>query len=359
MKMGKHALRGLPRYDRKIPWRTFVSEFKSWVEMNDVYLCGDEFIKNAMVGCMKGQAMDMVNAHRRGSPTYTNNQTWRQYAIAIEAIFSPPAESQLAKQEFKNYKQKAMEDVSSYLSTKRALYEIAYHRHGEGGNFDNFLDEIIQGLCNREVKLQLRRANPRNMDALEQMLVQIVANERAAYEQGYSRSETKDGLYHTTILGRRHATEQPEGEPMDITALKNQVTAMEAQLQENISAILDKSKITCYKCQKKGHMAKDCRTPIRGGGQYSGGNTRGRGGPSGGRFGSNRGRYNPGGPSGGRFQFECFYCKKKGHKKSQCHQYTKDKQAGKVREMDEEQPDDEGSSGYSRFLGDQGEIEEN
>ena len=99
------------------------------------------------------------------------------------------------------------------------------------------------GLYNREVKLQLRRANPRTMDALEQMLVQIVANERAAYEQSYSRSETKDGLYHTTILGRRHTTEQPEGEPMDITALKNQVTAMEAQMQENIGAILDKSKI--------------------------------------------------------------------------------------------------------------------
>ena len=122
------------------------------------FISVETFLKNALIGAMKGQAMDMANLHRRGSTTYANARTWRDYVVALEKIFAPPAESQLAKEEFKNYKQKPMEDVSSYLATKRALWEVAYYQDGRAtGNFDNYLDEVILGLCNKEVKLQLRR----------------------------------------------------------------------------------------------------------------------------------------------------------------------------------------------------------
>ena len=98
---------------------------------------------------MRGQVQDMINLHRQR--TFENHLTWRDYAVAIEGIFAPPAESQLAKQEFKAYNQTPTEDISSYLSTKRALFEVAYPHNN--GNFDSLLDEVIKGICNREVKL--------------------------------------------------------------------------------------------------------------------------------------------------------------------------------------------------------------
>jgi hypothetical protein len=332
---GRRALAGLPRYDRKKPWRTFVNEFISWLEMNDIYACGDDFIKKALVGAMIGQAQDMMVLHRSGTPTFNNSATWRRYAQAIERIFAPPSESQLAKQEFKNYKQRATEDVSSYLSNKRALHNVAYQ--DGAGNFDNLLDEVINGLCNKEVKLQLRRANPTNEEQMETVLVQIVANERQAYEAGYSRCETKDGLYHTTMIGRRPETQD---EPMEVSAMTSKIQSME----EEINAFkqgkpFDKSNITCHKCQKKGHFAKECR-----GGKANW--TK----PTGSR------------PSQGKFQFECHHCGKKGHKKDQCFKWKKEQQGskkGKIRELEEKSTTEEKPAEYSRFLALAGETEEN
>ena len=78
-----------PKYNRTTPWRQFVFEFKSWIEAFNIIEAGDEFIKNAIVWAMRGQAQDMINLHREGTPTYTNNVTWRDYATAIERILHP------------------------------------------------------------------------------------------------------------------------------------------------------------------------------------------------------------------------------------------------------------------------------
>jgi len=336
-----------PKYNRTTPWRQFVFEFKSWIEAFNIIEAGDEFIKNAIVWAMRGQAQDMINLHREGTPTYTNNVTWRDYAAAIERIFAPRAESQLAKQEFKSYKQGNTEDISSYLATKRALHDVAYPNNT--GNFDNLFDEVINGIVNREVKRELRMRNPQNAEEMEIAAVQIVANVRAAYEHGYGLSESKDGLYHTTMLGVRRNQE----EPMDVNAMKRKLKSME----ETIAAFQrNGEKAKCFNCNKPGHLAKDCRAPKRpGGGSTYQGQGRGRG----------RGGYRPNPPSGGNFQYECHYCHKKGHKIADCFQKKaddkkkKDNSGGrKVQDMNNQE--EEGNvSGYERFLYPTGETEDN
>ena len=355
MRSGQNMVKLCPKYDRKIPWRQFVYEFRSWVETFEIYNCGDEFIKNTLVWAMRGQAQDMINLHRQGTGTFANNLTWRDYAVAIEGIFAPPAESQLAKQEFKAYNQRPTEDISSYLSTKRALFEVAYPHNN--GNFDSLLDEVIKGICNREVKLELLRSNPRTPEEMERNAVQIVANERAAYENGYSRCESKDGLYHTTMMGRRENQE----EKMEVNNMKNEIQKM----QESIDAVngkpMDKSKVTCYGCGKQGHMRNECRSaPQRGGFRGRGNYQRG-------------GQSSRGGSSGGKFPYDCHHCGKSGHRKTDCFKWKKEQQGngqrggtrgwqrggGKVRDMENQEKPEENASGYSRFLGPTGEQEQN
>ena len=306
---------------------------------------GDDFIKDAMVWSMRGQAMDMIHPHRSGSATYMNNVTWRAFARAIEHIFAPRAESQLAKQEFKTYKQGQTEDISSYLATKRALFDVAYTRNGP---FDTLLDEVISGIINNEVKRELRMRNPQNADEMSMHAVQIVANVRAAYENGYGLSESKAGLYHTTMLGIRENQE----EPMDVNAMRRKMRQMEEQINEMNTGV------KCYNCNRMGHVAKDCKMPYRSRGGRGGA---GRGGP--GRGGKRGG----GTPSGGRFPFPCHYCKKPGHKIADCFKKKKDEKDGKksgggrTQQMDQEDVEEGGTGqeGYHRFLDPAGEQELN
>ena len=345
LQRGQKVMNHCPKYARKRPWRQYVCEFYSWVECFSLYLVGDDFIKDAMVWSMRGQAMDMIHPHRSGSATYMNNVTWRAYAIAIESIFAPRAESQLAKQEFKTYKQAQTEDISSYLATKRALFDVAYTREGP---FDTLLDEVINGMVNNEVKRELRMRNPQTADEMSMYAVQIVANVRAAYENGYGLSESKAGLYHTTMLGIRENQE----EPMDVNAMRRKMRQMEEQIQTM------NSEMRCYHCNGKGHIAKDCRK--------NPGNRGGRGGA--GRGGLGRGGRRGGGTqSGGKFPYNCHYCKQPGHKIADCFKNKKDEKAGKksgggrTQNMDQEDKDGDSSAqdGYQRFLDLAGEQEQN
>ena len=349
LQRGQKLVHQCPKYARKRPWRQYVCEFFSWVETFEIYQCGDEFIKDTMVWSMKGQAMDMIHPHRAGSVTYANNPTWRSYARAVEHIFAPKAESQLAKQEFKTYRQGQTEDISSYLATKRALFDVAY---GQFGPFDTLLDEVINGIINKEVKRELRMRNPRTAEEMSMHAVQIVANVRAAYENGYGLSESKSGLYHTTMLAVRENQE----EPMEVTAMKRKMKAMEEQLNAMNSG---NAGMKCFKCNRTGHLARDCRIP--------GGNRGGRGGAN--RGGLGRGKDGRGGSTqgGGRFQYNCHYCKKPGHKIADCYKKKKDDQnqkkdgGGKTRTMGQngQEEEEEAPNGYNRFLDLEGELEQN
>ena len=130
---GRLALRDLPKFDRSGTWRSFAVEFSFWLDSYDAFRCGDDFIKKPLLKYFKGNALTMVTNHRPGSESYNAYPYFWQFVIFIQGIFAPEQESQLAKSEFKGYRQSAREDISSYSSTKCALFDVAYE---QGVDFD-------------------------------------------------------------------------------------------------------------------------------------------------------------------------------------------------------------------------------
>ena len=87
MRDARRALNRLPKYDRKGPWRTFITEFRNWVNCYDLYGAGDIFLKNAIIMAMMGPAAEMLRPYTFGTTTYINKVTWRQYGMLWRMCF--------------------------------------------------------------------------------------------------------------------------------------------------------------------------------------------------------------------------------------------------------------------------------
>ena len=103
---------------------------------------------------------------------------------------------------------------------------------------------MIKGLINNAVRRMVRRANPKTEVGLRATVVEVTGAERDAWNGGYSESSSSDRL--VTISSARRTMgdlpEEPAGGPV---------------LME-IDAVQGKDP-QCYRCQRRGHLRKECR----------------------------------------------------------------------------------------------------
>ena len=330
----RKCTRSVPKFSPKHTiWRNFETQFLSWTTLYGVAEMGvatapPEFIcwsKILLSTCMQDDAIERVRPYREGTDAFNGAATLDEYIVVLRNVFNPPAESRSLKQEYKMYKQSREEDVSSYLSIKSSLFDLAYEEQHR--DFENLLTETIDGLYSNTVKKLLRRENPTNRQELRTVLFDIISKEREAVCKGYGESTSLDGLTAVTqpyLRGRSTIDVPPrnEGVPMDIDAMREQIEYFQNQLKTQQGG---KSKETreCYNCKKTGHLAKDCRQKKKEGGKST----------------------------AGKADFKCFHCQKKGHIARNCLTRKAEKAAARaakaqagVQEIDGRKPEDEDDS---------------
>ena len=261
------SLAQAPKYAGKESWRTFENTFATWWRVNRIDAQDGEFQKRALLSCMRGQAVEMTRPYSEGTDTWNNCADLTNYLEAFRRIFLPPEESELARSEFKARKQSRREDISTYLSAKIALWQLAYPE--EERSFASLMDETIAGIANRVVKRNLRYAQINDIQALRTTAVRIVAAERQCYREGTSESTSLDGLAATTFV----AAENDNDEDMDyddggVNSVKFEGNcrkcgkyghkAADCRQKLGLGRSDQKDRKKCYRCDREGHLKRDC-----------------------------------------------------------------------------------------------------
>ena len=268
------ALASTPKFYGNESWRNFESAYITWYRINRIQELDADFQKRSLLTCMRGKAIEMTR------PKAENTAAWREaidlnaYVETMRGVFLPPEESEMSRTEFKIRKQGRKEDVSTYLSAKIALWQMAYG--DEERSFTTLMDETIKGLENRVVKRTLRYAVVRNEEELRRTAVRLVAAERQCYMEGTSESTSLDGLAATT----RVQDQKESHDDMDWEENVQNMKSFDGKC--NICKIyghkardcrkkktMDQRGETrkCYTCDRTGHLKKDCRAKTKANGE--------------------------------------------------------------------------------------------
>jgi hypothetical protein len=300
-----NAIRALPSFDARTTgqgttWRNHRREIEQWFLLFSINEIGVPLDRQKLAICstLKGNADRAVQLHGPGKPSFNAALTVEAYLDVIEAVFQPQAETALARQDFVAREQTTMEPVSVYLADKFALYYASIPNEAQR-NFRDLKEHALKGLRSKYVQNKVIEKEPESEEQLMAVCATAVGQARQGYTLGTGIVPNLDGLASTTLSNRFLMNQD---EPMEVDRMGE-----------------DRS---CYKCNKKGHLAKDCHKD----------SPRGRGGPTqrgghGGPSGRGRGRD---GPARSKTDLVCYYCANKGHKRPECRSLKKDKQDGKV-----------------------------
>ena len=261
----------------------------------------DEVLKkNCLLESLRGRALLRIRENPELERIYRLG-TFEEYLNRIRTVLSPNSEKVLVRSKFDQYTQKRTQDISSYFSNKLTLFMLAF---GEAERlFDYLRVSVLAGIINKEVRWEVRRGNPRDVETLRAALLECIAAERDAYLGGYSNFTSSDGL--STISSARKQIDMPGDEMMEVNGLGsndrkchrcgcsshlqryciakkdikgNEITETSKGSTKPFSKPFsipgggrgrsgsqgrgpsDRSAKTCHSCGRLGHLKRDCRS---------------------------------------------------------------------------------------------------
>jgi len=197
-------------------------------------------------------------------------EDWTAFKAELRRVFSPIKESVIAEQKIQNLRQ----------TTSVAEYTTIFQQYMEQIDWD---DKALTRMYKQGLKLVVREELMRtgvSTDTLKELMDEAIRLDNNLYElqlenRSYRTPQTSQGKRqngrnngnrnhnnrYQPNQGRQRNTYNPQGQgyyaPGGLQAMQidnlNKGKATKAPPK-------DKKDITCYACNKKGHMARDCRS---------------------------------------------------------------------------------------------------
>ena len=230
-----------------------------------------------------------------------HNVRFDSYLVEVENLFLPPAESVMARQQFLGRKQKATEDISTYLQDKFTFYRQAYSEAARATQGDFLRDEVIKGCFNHVIRRRLLESQPVGEADIRTAAISAVAIERQKFSMNCAESVNLDGLAASSKGSYTQGAEM-----MDV----NSINAFRKAEPTDI----------CNRCHKAGHFAYQCRQPWE---KVVSSKARGS---------ANQLKLKDRKPANPDAKIKCRYCRNLGHKEADCRKKKaamKEKESGR------------------------------
>ena len=190
-------------------WLTFKQRYEHYKNLAGYT---DEQSKLALASCMVDGAARAVSHIDPANPAFN----YRDFVVAYEACFMPPAASAIAQSQYERACQLPKETILEYHSRLRDLHDRAYPRQIRGDP-TQLIRAFAKGIRRTQVRMQVFRGAPNTYQE---------ALEYALREQSVQMVSGRD-----------------QDEPMDIS-------------------FLDESKAVCFNCNETGHFKRNCKKSV-------------------------------------------------------------------------------------------------
>ena len=278
-----------PKYDgdaRKADH--WMSKLKQYYQTNKSTMYADEELKRCMWNCLGDNAQ--IKALCMGADSRAMlHYTAAEYGEKLVAQFVNVNNKQTAAEEYMKRKQTASEDVMFYLYAKQQLYIHAYPPAMR--SFVQFRDDMIRGILNSDLQLQVERAclystsmseltdrmrqelrmlrnwnsNPKNPntslvglkdDKLRFVEDQVISTGQVQMEVDERVPETVDQKPRASRKEDLGAVNSLRPETGNFECSQRAKTRKETETK--------KKKVVCHNCKQPGHYSNRCPEPRKG-----------------------------------------------------------------------------------------------
>lgn len=197
--------------------------FKDWIKMIEKYsmLVGmaNDSIKLVAYQSSKGPVSDFLKRHMDANPAHT----WAEVKAELTVRFAEVVDPQHALLLLRKVRQKQGEAIQVYAERLIGLGEDAFDAQNRDTQLIGY---FIDGLYHDYMKMKVMRENPQTL----QQAVTSATNEQNLRKRFNLRTGHDMGGNHSNLS---------EAQPMEVDHYRPQPR--------------------CFNCQKRGHLAKNCR----------------------------------------------------------------------------------------------------
>lgn len=239
----REKISSLPEYDGE------ASTFDDWsFRVNMALMAGNVIPPRSfylILSALKGNAVTMA---KHLEERITRFFTTEEFLKALREIFVSPAHKAISRAKFQSRIQLESENLATYHGLLKTLFRESYDENQCDESI--LIDKFVKGLRSKALKRKI-------------MDLDVIGQYPTTYGDCLTKAMGYQAKYETLQFGNTPGFSRSNNfgsEPMELGAMK--FKKQQQKYQKDSKEFLgskDSKEMVCFKCNKKGHIKKDCK----------------------------------------------------------------------------------------------------